>query len=178
VSLLGPHQAENAALAVRLSELLPAPFAVDEEVLRAGLRSVRLAGRFDRRGRWLFDVAHNPDGVRALLSALQAVPPPRPLVAVVSVLRDKRWPEMLKLLAPAVDGLVLTRAPSAPPDRAWSLEDVAAWAGGAGLSARVEPDFGAALHGAARRAETVLVTGSFHTVGDAMARLPGIDPLA
>ena len=41
----------------------------------------------------------------------------------------------------------------------------------------VEPDFDAALTGVQRGAATVVVTGSFHTVGDAMARLPGFTTL-
>jgi dihydrofolate synthase / folylpolyglutamate synthase len=36
---------------------------------------------------------------------------------------------------------------------------------------RLEPDFDRALSYAATAGATVLVTGSFHTVGDAMARL-------
>jgi dihydrofolate synthase/folylpolyglutamate synthase len=40
-----------------------------------------------------------------------------------------------------------------------------------GLQAEAEADFDRALEAAERDAGTVLVTGSFHTVGDAMARL-------
>jgi folylpolyglutamate synthase/dihydropteroate synthase len=40
-----------------------------------------------------------------------------------------------------------------------------------------QPDFAAALEQVRRDAAAVLVTGSFHTVGDAMARLPGFRPL-
>jgi dihydrofolate synthase/folylpolyglutamate synthase len=41
----------------------------------------------------------------------------------------------------------------------------------------VEVDFDAALASGRRLGTTVLVTGSFHTVGDAMDRLQ-VDPLA
>jgi len=177
LGLVGPHQRANAALAVALAQQLPGRFRPDEGAIALGLKAARLPGRFDRRGRWLFDVAHNPDGMRALVAALAGSPPPRPVFAVVSILRDKAWREMLALLASAVDLLVLTRAPSAPEGRAWSLELAAAWARGQGIPARVEGDFGNALHVACATARTVLVTGSFHTVGDAMACLPGLAPL-
>jgi dihydrofolate synthase/folylpolyglutamate synthase len=177
IALAGAYQAENALLAVRLAELAGATFAVDEAALRTGLKQARVPGRFDRRGKWLFDVAHNPDGMRALAGVLRAVRPPRPVVAVVSILGDKAWREMLETLAEAVDGVVLTRAPSAPAERAWDLDAVSRWARERGIEVAVEPDFGGALDGAARRGSTVLVTGSFHTVGDAMARLPGAPPL-
>ncbi len=177
VALMGAYQASNALLAIRLAELAAPSFAVDERAIRSGLAAARVPGRFDRRGKWLFDVAHNPDGARALASALAIAAPPRPLVTVVSVLRDKAWREVLAVLAPASDALVLTRAPSAPGERAWDLQEAAAWARQEGYAARAEPDFDAALRGAASAGATVLVTGSFHTVGDAMARLPVVSPL-
>jgi dihydrofolate synthase / folylpolyglutamate synthase len=177
IRLAGAYQAENALLALRLAELLAPSWPVDGAAVREGLRRARVPGLFDRRGRWIYDVAHNPDGARALVQALGSVAPPRPLVAVVSVLRDKAWREMLEVLGMAVDRLVLTRAPSAPPERAWDLEEVAAWVRERGLVASALPDFQAALDQAGRWGETVLVTGSFHTVGDALCRLPGASPL-
>ena len=177
IGLAGAYQAENALLAVRLAELAGAAFPVEESAMRSGLRAAQVPGRFDRRGKWIFDVAHNPDGARALAGVLAAAAPPRPVVAVVSILKDKAWREMLETLAGAVDTLVLTRAPSAPGDRAWDLDEVSRWARERGIEAAVEPDFGGALDAAAARGATVLVTGSFHTVGDAMSRLPGAPPL-
>jgi len=177
IGLAGAYQAANALLAIRLAELVAGAFPVDEAAMRAGLRRAAVPGRFDRRGRWIFDVAHNPDGARALADAIRSQAPPRPLVAVVAVLRDKAWHEMLEVLGGAVDRLVLTRAPSAPAERAWNLAEAAAWAQGRGLDAAQEPDFDAALAVAQRLGRTVLVTGSFHTVGDALARLPGTRPL-
>jgi len=177
LGLAGAYQAENALLALRLAELVSPSWPVEEGAVRAGLRRARVPGRFDRRGRWIFDVAHNPDGARALVEAIRTAAPARPLVAVVAVLRDKAWKEMLELLGGAVDELVLTRAPSAPPDRAWDLDEVSAWARGRGLAASALPEFDAALAHAGRLGETVLVTGSFHTVGDALCRLPGAPPV-
>ena len=177
LGMVGDYQAANALLAIRLAELAGGAWPVSEAALRAGLAQARVPGRFDRRGRWLFDVAHNPDGVRALVAALEAAAPPRPFAAVVSVLRDKAWREMLGLLGRAVDRLVVTCAPSAPADRAWDLAEVEAWAAREGLTVAAQPDFDRALEAASRKSATVLVTGSFHTVGDAMRRLPGAPPL-
>jgi len=177
VGLTGGYQAANAALAVRLAELVPAHFRVDEAAIRSGLAAARVPGRFERRGRWIFDVAHNPDGARALVAAIGSARPPRPLVAVVAVLRDKAWREYLGVLAPAVDGLVLTCSPTAPADRAWSVAEAAAWCAEQGIAARAEADFPAALAAASGTGRTVLVCGSFHTVGDAMQLLPGTAPL-
>jgi dihydrofolate synthase / folylpolyglutamate synthase len=174
LALRGPHQRRNAAIAEAILSTLPAAWRPAKDELTAGFARARLPGRFDRRGRWLFDVAHNPDGLAALLAALAVEPPPGPLHAVVCVLRDKDWRAMVAALAGAVDRLWFTDAPSAPPDRRW---DPAAAAALVGPRAVVERDLARALDAAARGAGTVLVTGSFHTVGDAMARLPGFRPL-
>ncbi len=55
--------------------------------------------------------------------------------------------------------------------------EAAAYAAARGWGAEVVDDFDAALARAGEGAGTVLVTGSFHTVGDAMARLQ-VSPLA
>jgi len=69
-----------------------------------------------------------------------------------------------------VDKLILTVPPSIPVMQRWSLEDLDA------LS-HFDPDFPRALEDIQGGAGTVLVTGSFHTVGDAFERLPGFAPV-
>jgi dihydrofolate synthase/folylpolyglutamate synthase len=79
-------------------------------------------------------------------------------------------------LAGVVDVFVLTDAPTAPVSRAWSRDAAASFAREHGWQAVSEPDFDLALARATEMARTVVVTGSFHTVGDAMARLD-VDPV-
>lgn len=174
--LVGRHQAFNTTFAIGMLDAAGPSFAFTGADVGA-LAQVRLPGRFDRRGRYLFDVAHNDDGVRVLVEALAAAAVPRPVTAVVCVLGDKAWQPMLARLAGAVDALVLTDAPSAPPERRWPLADAAAHARSLGAQVTVEPALSAALALAAGGAATVVVTGSFHTVGDAMRCLQ-LDPLA
>ena len=83
---------------------------------------------------------------------------------------------MMDALAPVVDLFILTSAPSAPLSRAWSLDDARAHADARGYRAESIADFDEALARADDAGATVLVTGSFHTVGDAMARLQ-VSPL-
>jgi dihydrofolate synthase / folylpolyglutamate synthase len=63
-----------------------------------------------------------------------------------------------------------------PADRAWALDEALAFAREQGLRATAEPDFDRALAEARVDSATTLITGSFHTVGDAMARLQ-VSPL-
>ena len=169
--LVGAHQATNLAFTLEWLDAAGPPYATPLADVAAHLSATSMPGRFQRLGHFLFDVAHNPDGARVLAQTLQRVRPPAPVVAVVCALRDKDWRAMLLALRPHVAAFVFTNAPTAPESRAWDLDEVAAFARDQGLPGSAEPDFDAALRAAGERGATVLVTGSFHTVGDAMSRL-------
>lgn len=174
LGLAGCYQRRNAAVARALLGSLPGPFRPDEEAMRRGFEAAHVPGRFDRRGVWLFDVAHNPAGVEVLVAAMAEARVPRPLHTLLAVLADKAWREMVTQLAKVSDRLWLSIPPSAPAERRWVLEEVARCVPPEVI---VEPDFGRALEQVRQGAGTALVTGSFHTVGDALARLPGFAPL-
>ena len=169
--LAGTHQATNTALALTMLDAAGSPYATSLAEAGPALARVHLPGRFHRQGRYIFDVAHNPDGAAVLAETLKAVRPPGPIVAVLTVLADKDWRGIMVELAGVVSHFVVTTAPTAPASRAWDPDAARAFAESRGWSVRLEPDFDAALAHAASQGATVLVTGSFHTVGDAMARL-------
>jgi dihydrofolate synthase/folylpolyglutamate synthase len=181
--LVGAHQICNLALAVRSLEALPPRLPVSAQAVREGVAKARVPGRFqvEREGdlTWILDVAHNPDGVRALVNALHATNPPRPWIGVVGILSDKPADEMLGSLAAALDSVVLTTPTSAPKGRRW---DPAAAAGRlASGRAELRPNVPAAVElarGAAGPSGTVVVTGSSYTVGEAMVALGRIPPEA
>ncbi|MGH7342454.1 MAG: bifunctional folylpolyglutamate synthase/dihydrofolate synthase, partial [Candidatus Rokuibacteriota bacterium] len=181
-ALAGAHQARNAALAVRALELLPDALRPELDAVSAGLRAVRWPGRLQTERllarTWVFDVAHNVAAVQALVRALPELGLPRPLVALVGVLGDKDWKKMMVPIAAAADAVVLTQPPTAPADRRWDPDRVLALVPMPG--AEVVHDFSDALARARQLAGrggdgTVLVTGSFHTVGDALIEL-GLAP--
>jgi dihydrofolate synthase/folylpolyglutamate synthase len=179
--LLGRHQATNAALAVALVEALPPALRPDADAVRGGVAGVRWPGRdqievVDGRT-WLLDVAHNTAGIRSLVELLDRLELPAPRVAVVGVLGDKEWGEMLPPLLGAVSRAVLTQPRSAPPSRRWNPEEarsaVAAGPGAPTCPVEVRPELQEALRRAREiaGAGTVVVTGSCYTVGDALAAL-------
>ncbi len=175
LGLAGPHQRRNAAVAAAMLAALPEPYRPTAQATAEGFASAFVPGRLDRRGKWLFDVAHNPDGVRALVRALEDQGPPKPIHALVSILGDKEWPAMLVELDRVIDQGVLTVAPSADT-RKWDLDWLRAWLERSDRPSpharwRLIEDFPAALAEVQQGAGTVLVTGSFHTVGDVMAAL-------
>lgn len=173
--LIGAHQAVNTALAMRACELLPAAWRPAGEAVRRGIAAVRWPGRLQVERidstTWLFDVAHNVAGVHALVAAVRQLGLPKPLVLLVGILGDKDWAQMLPPLFQVADHAILTVPPTAPTNRAWQPNAVLERVPFAG--AEIDDDFGSALRSAAARAGggTVLVTGSFHTVGDALMLL-------
>ncbi len=175
LSLAGTHQRRNAAVAHGILMALPAPYRPVPAEIEEGFASAHVPGRLDRRGKWLFDVAHNPDGIRALTAALQAPRQPRPIHALVSILGDKEWAEMLVQLDRVIDRGFLTLAPTAA-GRGWDVDWLHRWLRDpsrppAQAAWTLVPDFNEALAVAEEGAGTVLVTGSFHTVGDVMSAL-------
>ena len=179
LGLRGPHQAQNAAVARAALGVLPPPFGFPGNGIPASFADAFIPGRFEVRGSWIFDVAHNPDGMEILVAALEEARPRRPLHALVGIRNDKEWRPMLERILPAVDRLVLTVAPTVPDHQRWLARDLAGWADERVIGQPVvfEPDFTRALEMVQEGAATTLVTGSFHTVGDALAALPGFAPV-
>ncbi|HEX4574294.1 MAG TPA: folylpolyglutamate synthase/dihydrofolate synthase family protein [Gemmatimonadales bacterium] len=178
LGLRGRHQHGNAWVALAALNALPPPFGPVGDTWPESFGSAYLPGRFDVRGRWIFDVAHNPDGARVLADTLHDYDPPRPRRALVGVLGDKDYLGMIASLAEEVDGFVFTVPATAPERRRWDLGRLERELGGLAVAHTFEPDFERALERVPEGAETVIVTGSFHTVGDALARLPGFAPVA
>ncbi|MEX0912034.1 MAG: Mur ligase family protein [Gemmatimonadota bacterium] len=178
IPLSGAHQARNAALAAEALGVLPARLAPDWEHLAHGFAGVRWPGRLQIEvvggTTFLLDVAHNPAGALSLAEALDQLELPEPHVLVVGILKDKAWRGMIRPLTEQGRSLILTTPASAPPERRWDPEAVAAWVeADLGAAALVVSELGAALDRAREIAGdgSVIVTGSVHTVGDAMLHL-------
>ena len=171
--LEGAHQNRNAAVAKVFLDALPVHLRPDDRAVMAGLAKAWLPGRLDRRGRWILDVAHNPEGMKAVSAALRKRPPPSPLHVVLGILKDKDVAGMIRELSDLADRIWLTSPPSAPEARRPELGEAVSMSE---VEIRLQWDFDRCLEEAQAGAETVLVSGSFYTVGDAMSRLPGFQP--
>lgn len=125
LDLHGQFQAHNAVVALAAVEsfLGGGSQQVDPDVLRAALASVESPGRLEivrRSPTVIVDAAHNAHGVAALAEALSDSFTFTRLVGVVAIFRDKDAAEMLSLLEPVLDHIVVTRTTSlraTPPEQ-------------------------------------------------------------
>jgi dihydrofolate synthase/folylpolyglutamate synthase len=177
LGLAGMHQVHNACSAIAAVFAAAPRYHPDAASLAGDLADLVVPGRCQSVGRMVFDVAHNPDGAAALVETLRRLYPGELFLFVLCVLGDKDWRGMIRLLSPVAAGFVFTNAPSAPRSRQWDLAAVGRDAATMRLAHELVPDFGAALSRISRVSERVVVTGSFHTVGDAMSRLQ-LSPLS
>lgn len=107
--LAGPHQLDNAAIAICALKLLPSFTAVPEisnEAIAIGLQQAELTGRMQQlqiHGQQvLLDVAHNPAAADVLASTLQQYYPGASCVAVFAIMKDKDYAAVVERVAPFV----------------------------------------------------------------------------
>jgi len=179
VSLLGSHQAGNAAVAVAVLDAISedgdrsgAPVPISEDALQEGLRNVHWPGRLELLdggvlglGRVLLDGAHNPAGAAALARALQelkvsAVP------MVFGAMRGKRVHAVLRALAQVKPRPVFTAVNEPGARRPSELLSIWHSLGGSGGSVASDPAEAMRLAaGLVRHDEPILVAGSLYLVG-------------
>jgi dihydrofolate synthase/folylpolyglutamate synthase len=185
VPLCGLHQAENAAVAVKIAELLMETCPVNEQSIREGLAGVSWPGRLElirregRRHDLLIDGAHNPDAAQVLAGALERyfVPAYGKVILILGIMADKDIEGIMKPLLKVAREVILTA-----PDytRAASPDQLAAVARASGAEAVTAPSLKEAMTLAFTKAEAglppaarslVVITGSFYTIGEAMMLL-------
>lgn len=165
--LANPVQIRNATLALAVAQYLVPELALPEALARMG--AVRLVGRFSRRGRVLFDVAHNPDKVAATAQHLREAFPDAQFIVVCGVSSGRDPIATLGPLVPLGRRVVVTQSRY----RGRDADEVASALSQAftGVAINVVPDPRQALCRAfelAQDTDLVLVTGSTFVVDEAM----------
>lgn len=173
-ALVGAAQVGNAATAVAALRALAPRLQLERAAIERGLRDVRLPGRFQRvadvRGfEWVFDVAHNPAAAAVLAESLRRHPVTGRTLAVCGMLADKDVAAVLAELQGSCDAWFAARTdgPRGLGDAA--LTGLAAGAGIAMVPGGGVPDAMRMAATAARAGDRIVVFGSFHTVGPALA---------
>jgi len=170
--LLGAHQQINAAVAVGLAECLrEAGESIDTAAIREGITRVEWPGRLQvlrEQPPVILDGAHDPVAMEALLAALDRHYAGYPRIYLLSFLREKDWPRMLRQLAPGARRFVLTA--TANP-RAVPPDELAAEAAAVQVPVVTAPDIPTALRAVLADTlpdEMIVITGSLYAVGEAL----------
>ncbi len=166
LGLHGPHQRQNAALALAALRALPHFLASEAEVAR-GLAEVQWPGRFEEIApQVIMDGAHNPPAIRILVESWRQAYGEQRARCIYAGSADKALDEVLSLLSPIVSEWVLPPVQSPrilPPSE---------------MACKVSAVSGAPVSTPATLAEALaelpphtLICGSFFLLGEAKAHL-------
>jgi dihydrofolate synthase / folylpolyglutamate synthase len=175
VALRGAYQKCNAALAVAAVRYLNIP----ELAIDAGLRTVEWPARFQIWSeRIVIDGAHNPAGTRALVQTWREEFGRERATIVLGILRDKNIEEMLRTLQPIAARFILPRIRSERAVPQLELAQLIASLTPSVPNASRTPtsiasSVGEAIAVGQTETERILITGSLHFAGEALARLRG-----
>ncbi|RPJ58462.1 MAG: bifunctional folylpolyglutamate synthase/dihydrofolate synthase [Acidobacteria bacterium] len=162
--LLGAHQLQNAALAIRAAELLAPRFTVSRAAMAQGIERTRIPGRIQRISEKpviLVDGGHNRQAAANLVRFVGAETA-KPRALVFSMMRDKDIQEVAEILRPAFDRVFVTEMQS---PRAASVSQLLEAFPEATAVKRVAD---ALEEAKASSVATIVVFGSFYLAGEVL----------
>jgi len=174
--LVGPHQTQNAAAAVRAAELAWESIGEElpEAAVKEGLANARCPGRFEAIGRkplTIVDGMHTPLAARRFKQTVAGLSLPKQRAYVVGLLDGKQTEAIANVLVEPGDTVIV-----APPNtpRAADPAEVARIFTEAGAIVQQAPDIGGAIDIAgpiAGESGVVYVVGSLYTAAEAREQL-------
>jgi len=171
IALRGEYQKVNAAIAIAATQA--ANVEIDKSAVTRGLATVEWPGRFqcwDKRT--VIDGAHNPAAAKILVDTWREIFGDEPATLILAILSDKdlRW--ICEALAPIADSVLLPKIRS---ERAVSPEELAKVLSATtpSLPYSITDSLDKALHLARAKLNPILLTGSLHFAGEALAHLRG-----
>lgn len=171
IGLRGEHQKLNASIAI--AGINAAKIEVNAAAFSRGLANVEWPARFhcwDKRT--VIDGAHNPAAAAILAGTWRQIFDDQRATVILAVLSDKDLPGICKALVPIAEGFLLPKIRterSADPDDLKKI--IAALA--ASLPCSITPSIQEALDIAGAKSNPILLTGSLHFAGEALAYLSG-----
>jgi dihydrofolate synthase/folylpolyglutamate synthase len=179
IALRGEHQKLNAAIAIAAIRAAkidpPSPSSgatgLDEAAIAGGLATVEWPGRFqcwDKRT--VIDGAHNPAAARILAETWREIFGDERATLIVAILSDKDLRKICEALAPITNSVLLPKIRS---ERAADPIELSKILVDLGCKSEIASSFGDAFDKARKRSSPILITGSLHFAGEALAHLQG-----
>jgi dihydrofolate synthase/folylpolyglutamate synthase len=171
VALAGAHQKQNASLA--LAALRAAGIAVDEGAIARGLQKVDWPARFQRWDeRTIIDGAHNPAGAEVLAKTWRDQFGEERATIILAVFHDKDVMGICRALTPISDHVVLPRIRSQRSAEPEAIAEIFSSIAPS-LHHSITPSLPSAFELARAKPNPILLTGSLHFAGEALASLRG-----
>jgi dihydrofolate synthase/folylpolyglutamate synthase len=171
IALSGAHQQQNAALAI--AALRAAKIDVDNAAIARGLITVEWPGRFQRWDeRTVIDGAHNPAATETVAETWRESFGDQRATVILAVLSDKNLGKICEALAPIADSILLPKIRSERAADPAVLAEVLS-ANNPSLPYSITASIAEALELARARPHPILLTGSLHFAGEALAHLRG-----
>lgn len=192
IALEGTYQVENSAIAAEVVRQLRAQdIQIKELAFQNGMALAKWHGRMEilhREPLVIADGAHNPAGAKALADSLEKDFTNTRFLAIIGILRDKNYRQVLKTLLPHVRELyaITPDSPRALPaeELAQTAEELAKEAG-LSMEIHVSEQVNTAVQAAVAQAETlqeagedtgILACGSLYYLGDLMRQMMEVFP--
>jgi len=171
IALSGVYQKQNAALAI--AALRAAEIDIDDSAIAHGLATVDWPARFQRWDeRTIVDGAHNPAAAHVLAQTWREVFGGQRATLILAILSDKDFQGICEVLAPISDSVLLPKIRS---ERAAVPEHIANVISSItpSLPYSITASVAEALELARAKPSPILLTGSLHFAGEALAYLHG-----
>jgi len=169
IALRGEFQKLNAAIAI--AAIRAARIGIDDAAITRGLATVEWPARFqcwDKRT--VIDGAHNPAAAKTLAATWREVFADERVTLILAVLSDKDLRKICEALAPIADSILLPRIRT---ERAVDPGELKKIFVDLGHESEVAASFSVALCKAHEQSAPILITGSLHFAGEALAHLQG-----
>jgi dihydrofolate synthase / folylpolyglutamate synthase len=169
IALRGEHQKLNAAIAIAAARA--ANVEIDESAVTRGLATVEWPGRFqcwDKRT--VIDGAHNPAAARILTQTWREIFGDERATLILAILSDKDLHGICEALAPIANSVLLPKIRS---ERAADPTELSKILVNLGRKSEIFLSFADAFDKARDQRDPILITGSLHFAGEALAHLRG-----
>ncbi|MBC1603920.1 bifunctional folylpolyglutamate synthase/dihydrofolate synthase [Paenilisteria rocourtiae] len=172
VGLIGDHQLNNAAVAIKTSELLlESGFAITEDAIKQGVKLAEWPGRMEQVNNLplvFLDGAHNLEGMQVLVNSAIKFRG-APVKVLFTAMRDKSFVEMIDLLKRIEDVEIVITTFDYP--RSLTIEEINQIANTNNI-ASVENWEGILRNWIkAEKEEVILVTGSLYFISEVRKKL-------
>ena len=155
----GFYDLENQNIARKTLEVLPLQIKIEAQAL-----SIRPPCRFEKCGRVIFDVAHNPQGFLKLVEALEIHFPEKKIACILGMSKEKEIAPSLSILSQKASHFYLVEAQT---KRAASKQKMADILLSQGFSSFTVCSLDKACELALSQEDLIVVTGSFYLIPEA-----------